>query len=66
MRWTLLAAVALVGCRSAPHQDDPGQAAHSVSLDTVAIRRLCAQPDSVLAGQATCELREQGRRIKVF
>jgi hypothetical protein len=29
-------------------------------FDTVAVRRLCVLPDSVLAGTRACELREQG------
>lgn len=30
-------------------------------MDSATVRRLCAAPDSVLAGRRLCELRDQGR-----
>jgi hypothetical protein len=35
-------------------------------MDTASVRRLCAAPDSVLAGRRSCELRDQRQLIKVF
>jgi hypothetical protein len=60
-RWSFALAALIVGCHGAPPRDAPGQAARSVAMmDTAAVRRLCASPDSVIAGQRPCELRDQG------
>ena len=66
MRWTLVVALVLIGCRGAQHQEELARTARSAALDTAAIRRVCAQPDRVIVGRTTCELRDQGRIIKVF
>jgi hypothetical protein len=40
----------------------------SVLADTATVRRLCAAPDSVIAGRKVCELREQRRYrdVRIF
>ena len=40
-------------------------AGRGAALDTASARRLCAAPDSVLAGRAPCVLRDQGVRPPV-
>ena len=66
MRWTLLLAMPLVSCVRTPNRPASVPVARFSTTDTATVRRFCAQPDSVLAGRANCELRDQGRRIKVF
>jgi hypothetical protein len=66
MKWTLPLAMVLVACRSAQHQEDHYPVARVSAMDTAIVRRLCAQPDSVLAGRRSCELLDQGPRIKRF
>jgi hypothetical protein len=65
MKWILLS-MALVGCRSASHQEDVSSAARVSVMDTATVRLLCAAPDSVLAGRRSCELRDQRQRVRVF
>ena len=45
----------LVACVRAPVEQRSGQ----LAMDTSAVRRLCAEPDSVMAGRGTCLLRDQ-------
>ena len=66
MRWTLLLAVPLVSCVGTPHRPASQPVASFSTADSATVRRLCAKPDSVLAGGANCELRDQGRLIRVF
>ena len=66
MRWTLLLAIPLVSCVGTPHRSASPPIARFSTADSATIRRLCVQPDSVLAGRANCELRDQGRLIRVF
>lgn len=35
-------------------------------VDSAAVRRMCEQPDSVLAGRRACVLRDQAPRIRKF
>jgi hypothetical protein len=66
MKCTLPLALVLVACRSTQRQDDRNPVARVSAMDTAIVRRLCAQPDSVLAGRRSCELLDQGPRIKRF
>ena len=38
----------------------------AAALDTATVRRICAAPDSVIAGQRSCVLRDQRGPIRVF
>jgi hypothetical protein len=59
-RWSFAFGALLVGCHGTPPRDTPAQTARTVAtMDTAAVRRLCASPDSVIAGQRPCELRDQ-------
>ena len=67
MKWTLPLAMLVVACRSAQHQADrTSPVARATAMDTAIVRRLCVEPDSVLAGRRACELLDQAPRIKRF
>lgn len=53
--------LAVVGCHHRAAKTVAMKAAPRVAMDSVAIARLCAQPDSVLAGRADCVLKDQSR-----
>jgi hypothetical protein len=59
MKWTLLLSLPLVGCVGSPRPPAPASVARASAWDSTTVRELCAKPDSVLAGQANCELRDQ-------
>jgi hypothetical protein len=66
MRWIfLMAFVGLGGCSSAPGLP-VNRSQFVATMDSASVRRLCEQPDSVLAGRANCMLRDQRRPVKVF
>jgi hypothetical protein len=52
-------AAGLAGCQGGPHQELGAPVRRSASMDSATTQRLCAKPDSVLAGQRDCELRDQ-------
>jgi uncharacterized protein YcfL len=58
-RWTLPLALVLVACRSTAQHADNRVATRVVVMDSATVRRLCAEPDSVLAGRRTCVLLDQ-------
>ena len=60
-------ALAVAACApSGRTHRSPANALVLTAADTAMVRRLCAAPDSVLAGQRSCELRDQRPTIKVF
>lgn len=59
MKWTLLLALPLVGCVGASRPPATASVARAPAWDSATVRELCAKPDSVLAGRANCELRDQ-------
>lgn len=65
-----LVALAGVGCARAPQADSlqprPMAAQRVAALDSASAHRLCAAPDSVLAGRAACVLRNQAPPPRVF
>ena len=62
----LLVIAGLVGCQAVPHHGPPATAARFSAMDTATVRRVCVQPDSVLAGRRTCELRNQQVFPEIF
>jgi hypothetical protein len=72
--FAVIAAVVLAGpgcTRSAAHARrdaavHPARASRIAALDSANARRLCAAPDSVLAGRAPCVLRNQAPPVRVF
>ena len=66
MKWTLLLALPLAGCVGAPRPSAPAAVARVSTWDSASVRELCAKPDSVLAGRANCELRDQRQPPTVF
>jgi hypothetical protein len=65
-RTALLLSLTLAGCRSASQQEELRSAARVSTMDSAMVRRLCAAPDSVLAGRRPCELLDQRLPPKVF
>jgi hypothetical protein len=59
----VLLSIALAACTAPASRRE---AALSPVTDTATVRRLCAAPDSVLAGKRACLLRDQRAIIKVF
>lgn len=66
MKWTLVLALPLVACVGTPRGPESTPVSRVSRLDSASVRRLCAKPDSVLAGHAACELRDQHEPIRVF
>lgn len=64
-RLTLLL-VALCACQSAPQAQRGGATSSIAALDPSVVRRLCAQPDSVLNGRQPCALNDQPLGIRVI
>lgn len=64
--WMLLLALPLSGCMGTPRTPEASPVARLSRMDSATVRRLCAKPDSVLGGHASCELRDQRAPIKVF
>jgi hypothetical protein len=62
----LLVIAGSVSCQAVPHHGGAATAARISAMDTATVRRLCVQPDSVLAGRRSCELRNQQVFPKVF
>lgn len=44
----------------------PPRGTVAILADTAAVRRMCEQPDSVVAGRKTCVLRNQAAIVKIF
>ena len=73
MRWRTLP-LTLVATTAAAQPPAPGRAGRlapppgtvAVLADTATVRRICAQPDSVIAGRRACVLRDQRAIVKVF
>lgn len=68
-QFAAVAALALAGCATRTRPDTvatPAPARRVAALDTAAARRICAAPDSVVAGRAPCVLRNQAPPIRVF
>ena len=66
-KWSVLLGVAVLGCHNASPREHIEAPARTVAMDSSVVRRLCAQPDSVLAGRAICVLRDQSfERVKKF
>ena len=59
MKWSVLLGLAIAGCHNAPPREDIKAPARKLAMDTSVVRRLCAEPDSVLVGRAVCVLRDQ-------
>jgi hypothetical protein len=59
MKWSVVLGLAIAACHNAPPREDLETPARQFAMDTSVVRRLCAAPDSVLAGRATCVLRDQ-------
>lgn len=68
-RAAVLAALAAGACARAATPADTlvpaASAGRFAGLDSGSVRRLCAEPDSVLAGRAACVLRDQARPAPV-
>ena len=58
MRFTLLT-LALLGCHGAARREPESAPQRTAVMDSSTIRRLCAEPDSVLAGRRSCVLLDQ-------
>jgi len=66
MKHLLLVALLVAGCGGNAPQPATVPVARISKLDSATIRQLCAKPDSVLAGQATCVLRDQREPLRVL
>lgn len=66
MRWTLPLALvpAAYGGTAARPVAEP--VVRTAALDSTTVRRLCAQPESVIAGKASCDLLDQRQPLMVF
>lgn len=58
MRFTLLT-LALLACHGAAQRESESPPQRTALMDSSTIRRLCVQPDSVLAGRRSCVLLDQ-------
>jgi hypothetical protein len=58
MRFTLVA-LALLGRHGAAQREPESAPQRTARMDSSTIRRLCAEPDSVLAGRRSCVLLDQ-------
>jgi hypothetical protein len=58
MRLALLT-LALFGCHGAAQREPESAPQRTALMDSSTVRRLCAEPDSVLAGRRSCVLLDQ-------
>jgi hypothetical protein len=58
LRFTLLT-FALLGCHGATSREPESAPQRTAQMDSSTIRRLCVEPDSVLAGRRSCVLLDQ-------
>jgi hypothetical protein len=57
-QFTLLLAT-LLGCHGAAPRSNGSVPQQTAAMDSGTVRRLCAEPDSVLAGRRSCVLLDQ-------
>ena len=57
----LLIALPLASCHGGSRSSDSERANRVARMDSATANRICASPDSVLAGTKECVLRDQGR-----
>jgi hypothetical protein len=58
---SLLLVLLVVGCHAAPRSADADHLSRVARMDSATARRICASPDSVIAGTKDCVLLDQGR-----
>ena len=58
MRFALLS-LALLGCHGAAQREPESAPQRTALMDSSTVRRLCAEPDSVIAGRRSCVLLDQ-------